>query len=287
MGNAITATAWVFLEETSTVHIALAKCYNNSVHTSPYFSYGLHVLGNGMPRFWIATANTTFAYAQGAAQLVKANQWYHMAGVYDGAQVRLYLDGVVVATGTASGDIKEYTTLLRMGTNGGLSEPWVGSLDDIRVYKRVLDVQEIQAVMAGVGPASELADVPSPKTDAADVPFDIALSWTPGEFAAGHDVYLGTTRAQVADADRANPMGVLVSQGQTAAEYEPSGLEYGQTYYWRVDEVNATPDDTIFKGEVWSFTVEPYTYPIENVIATASEPRRSGPGQYGQRLRPR
>ncbi len=180
---------------------------------------------------------------------------------------------------TATGDIREYTTVLRMGTNGGLSEPWVGSLDDIRVYKRVLDVQEIQAVMAGVGPASELADVPSPKTDAADVPFDAALSWTPGEFAAGHDVYLGTTRAQVADADRANPMGVLVSQGQTAAEYEPSGLEYGQTYYWRVDEVNAAPDNTIFKGEVWSFTVEPYTYPIENVTATASSAQTgAGPG---------
>jgi len=43
-------------------------------------------------------------------------------------------------------------------------------------------------------------------------------------------------------------------------------------YYWRVDEVNAPPDNTIFTGDIWSFTVEPIAYPIDggNIIATAS-----------------
>jgi len=50
-------------------------------------------------------------------------------------------------------------------------------------------------------------------------------------------------------------MGVLVSQGQAATTYAPAAaLEFGTTYYWRIDEVNAPPDSTIFKGEVWSFT---------------------------------
>ncbi len=270
IGGVITATAWVLLEDTSTVHIALAKCYNNSTHTSPYFSYGLHVLANGTPRFWLSTANNNQAFAQGAAQLVKSNQWYHMAGVYDGSQLRLYLNGAVVATANASGNIKEFTTVLRMGTNGGLTEPWVGSLDDIRVYKRVLSVDEVLAVMAGAGSATEMADAPSPMVDAADVPFDATLSWTPGEFAAAHDVYLGKTLAEVADANRTNPMGVLVSQGQTETQYDPMGLEYGQTYYWRIDEVNAAPDNKVFAGEVWSFTAEPYAYPLKNVFVTAS-----------------
>ena len=50
----------------------------------------------------------------------------------------------------------------------------------------------------------------------------------------------------------------------------PGLLEYGQTYYWRIDEVNKTPDNTIFKGNVWSFTVEPYSYVLAGVKATAS-----------------
>ncbi|MEN6424223.1 MAG: discoidin domain-containing protein, partial [Phycisphaerales bacterium] len=54
-------------------------------------------------------------------------------------------------------------------------------------------------------------------------------------------------------------------------------LEYGQTYYWRVDEVNGAPDFTVAKGDVWSFTVEPYAYPITSVTATASAAQPASP----------
>ena len=98
----------------------------------------------------------------------------------------------------------------------------------------------------------------------------MTLAWTAGEFAATHDVYLGKAFADVNDATRTNPKGVLVSQGQTAAEYDTSALEFGQTYFWRIDEVNQAPDNTIYKGHVWWFTVEPYAYPIKPAKATAS-----------------
>jgi hypothetical protein len=75
-------------------------------------------------------------------------------------------------------------------------------------------------------------------------------------------------------------LGVLVSQAQDANSYVPDRLEFGQTYYWRVDEVNGAPDHTIFKGDLWSFTTELFAYPIEDVMATSngvSEPDE-GPG---------
>ena len=71
-------------------------------------------------------------------------------------------------------------------------------------------------------------------------------------------------------ASRTDPRGVLISQGQAADTYDPAALEFGQTYYWRVDEVDAAPDPPPFKGAVWSFTVEPYAYPLRNITATAS-----------------
>jgi len=111
---------------------------------------------------------------------------------------------------------------------------------------------------------------PQPATEATDVPRDAVLSWAPGQFAATHDVYLGASLDDVNSATRANPLGVLVSQGQTAGTYDAGRLEFGQTYYWRVDEVNAAPDNTIIAGPIWSFTVEPLAYPINNVTATAS-----------------
>ncbi|MFC1795149.1 hypothetical protein ACFL3Q_16380, partial [Planctomycetota bacterium] len=39
----------------------------------------------------------------------------------------------------------------------------------------------------------------------------------------------------------------------------PDGLVPGTTYYWRIDEVNAPPDEAVYKGDVWSFSIPPKT----------------------------
>jgi len=114
------------------------------------------------------------------------------------------------------------------------------------------------------------AKEPSPADEAVDVPRETALKWVAGPFAATHDVYLGDTFDDVNNASVPNPGNAQVNPGLTAAEFDPDALEFGRTYYWRVDEVNAAPDSTIYKGGVWSFTVEPYGYPITSVTATAS-----------------
>ena len=100
---------------------------------------------------------------------------------------------------------------------------------------------------------------PTPSRGAINVPIGTILSWKTGKFAASHDVYFGTALDAVTEATRDNPMDVLVSQGQTATEFHPTDLAYGKTYYWRVDEVNAPPDSTICKGNVWSFTIQSQT----------------------------
>jgi hypothetical protein len=151
--------------------------------------------------------------------------------------------------------------------------------DDIDLYFNVGDSDidlNIDRVWMDTVPPPEIivpvtARKPDPVTMATDVPVDAVLSWTPGDYAVTHDVYLGMSFEDVNAATRANPMGVLVSQDQAETTYvSPTPLEFGRTYYWRIDEVNAPPDSTIYRGDVWSFTVEPYVYPIANIVATAS-----------------
>jgi hypothetical protein len=121
------------------------------------------------------------------------------------------------------------------------------------------------------GPVPPSAQGPSPVSGAVDVPRDVVLSWKPGAYADEHDVYLGTVSADVDTASRTDAKGVLAKQGQAEANFSPAGaLEFGRTYYWRVDEVNAPPSTTIIKGAVWSFTVEPYGYPVRPASVTAS-----------------
>ncbi len=118
--------------------------------------------------------------------------------------------------------------------------------------------------------AVELAVNPDPANEDGDAYRDTVLTWTPGQFAATHDVYFGTDPEAVSNAGRSEPLGVLARQDQADSTYSPGRLEFGQTYYWRIDEVNAPPTSTVFKGVVWSFTVEPFVYPVEQIAATAS-----------------
>ena len=130
-----------------------------------------------------------------------------------------------------------------------------------------------------IPPTPTLAKGPKPEDGAIDIPRDVVMSWTAGKYAATHDVYFGTAFDDVNAASRSNPLGVLVSQGQAAATYDPAGLlEFDTTYYWRIDEVNAAPSTQIFRGKVWSFTTEPFAYPVANIIATTNGVSDEGSG---------
>jgi hypothetical protein len=96
---------------------------------------------------------------------------------------------------------------------------------------------------------------PNPANGQTEVPRDAVLSWKAGVYADKHNVYFGTNFDDVNEASVTDWQKGLVSHEQDATMYDPPDLlEFGQTYYWRVDEVNAPPDSTIYKGDVWSFT---------------------------------
>jgi hypothetical protein len=81
-----------------------------------------------------------------------------------------------------------------------------------------------------------------------------SLSWSPGAKAAQHDVYFGTDKDAVEDADTSDTSGTYRDRLSDTSYTPPEGVEWGSgPYYWRIDEYNT--DGTISKGNVWSFTV--------------------------------
>lgn len=117
---------------------------------------------------------------------------------------------------------------------------------------------------------------PNPASEAADVPRDSVLSWTPSESAQQHDVYFGTFFDDVNNATATVDPADVYKGRQSESTYVPDRLDLGETYYWRIDEVNGPPDFTLFKGSVWQFTAEPVGYPIENIAVTASSENTAG-----------
>jgi hypothetical protein len=86
-------------------------------------------------------------WARGTSKL-PVNTWSHVAVTYDGSVIRLYVNGVQVATRTQSGALITSTRPLRFGGNGVWGEWFRGALDEIRVYNRALSGAEIQTDMA-------------------------------------------------------------------------------------------------------------------------------------------
>ncbi|MFQ6036510.1 MAG: LamG-like jellyroll fold domain-containing protein, partial [Sedimentisphaerales bacterium] len=208
-----------------------------------------------------------------------AGQWYHIATTwdFDAGNAFFYINGEEVGSVPGLGQFPPLNANPKIGFNVGTGYMPAhngadGIIDEFAIFARALTVQEIQEAMK-MGFSPGVASNPSPANEQTDVPQDVTLSWKPGEYADKHDVYFGTVFDDVNDASRTNPLDVLVSQNQVPNSYSPAEvLQWEQTYYWRIDEVNAPPDFTIFKGGVWQFTVEPFAYPIpgSSITATAS-----------------
>jgi len=208
-----------------------------------------------------------------------------MATGRDGSSGEVHLDGGTLDIGNwlemssrASIDITGGTLIIAMdditddnGTYRSIS-PWI---DDGRIsaYGGIGTLNVDYNTNPGkttLTATLEQASKPEPEHEETGVFRTVVLSWTPGELADTHDIYFGKVFDDVNDADGSDPRGVLAHQGQVDTTYDPGRLDFGQTYYWRIDEVNATPESTIFKGPVWSFTVEPEGVPLASDLITAT-----------------
>ena len=77
----------------------------------------------------------------------RSNTWTHLAATYDGATLRLYVNGTQVASQASRGTIVSSTGALRIGGNGVWPSGSRACIDEVRVYNRALTAAEIQADM--------------------------------------------------------------------------------------------------------------------------------------------
>jgi len=205
----------------------------------------------------------------------KGNTWYRMVLVVDnGTRHDTYFDGVEIFKGNQQGIDGRFslasTILLFCAGNNQDRDDAPMNVSTVAFWDKPLTAEEI----AAIGRAGDSffvrkgASNPTPSNGSDDVLVTADLAWAPGAQAATHNVYFGASREEIA---AANPA-ALVAEGLPldVTTLDVGLLEYGQTYYWRVDGGSGAPGNTVFEGQVWSFTTEPYGYPISAVTATAS-----------------
>jgi hypothetical protein len=176
--------------------------------------------------------------------------WHHICLTYDGTMARLYADGTEVVSEAKTWDLVLSRAHIGRQVNNA-AEFWNGLVDDVRVYNKVLTQDEVKQAMRG---DPLLAWDPKPANGSTpDIDEATPLSWSPGDKASEHDVYLGTDEDAVENADTSTPD--IYRGRQSGTSYTPpEGVEWGGgPYYWRIDESNA--DATVSKGRIWSFSV--------------------------------
>ena len=198
----------------------------------------------------------------GAAQ-IPTGVWSHLSATYDGAALRLFVNGTQVGQLAVSGSIQTSTGPFRIGGNGVWGEWFSGSLDEVRVYNRALSAAELQADMnrsitPDVTAPTITARTPAPSAAGINVGISPNAKFD-GPMNAGS---ITSTTFQLR-----NPSNVLVPATVT---YDPAtltasltpldALQYGTSYTVTVKGgaggVSDPAGNTLAADSSWSFTTE-------------------------------
>lgn len=142
-GNNLTLSMWVKPVGGVSDQSVIGKFWNTTM-TSPYYQYGLEFQNGGLtPSFQVGTTSGVKEASMGSALV--ANQWSHLAIVFDGTQAQFYVNGTLVATKPLAATITARGNMMRVGADASPSQYYKGMLDDLRIYSRSLTAADVVA----------------------------------------------------------------------------------------------------------------------------------------------
>jgi hypothetical protein len=148
-GNAMTMTGWFWAKDLSNCVVQDCRIISKATGTSEqdhYFMVSTVKVGSETRlRFRLKTDGVTHTL-KAASGNVSENQWVHVAAVYDGRAMRLYMDGIEVGSVSKKGSITTNSqSSLWIGGNppNAKSRPWEGWIDYVSLYSYALTKAEI------------------------------------------------------------------------------------------------------------------------------------------------
>ena len=181
---------------------------------------GKFVLGVGS-----VSSDTTIA----SSVNINDGTWHHVAATRNNTSgaMAVYVDGVLRGSGTGPTGSRTFPPNLRIGSLQTANNFLNGTLDDVRLYDRILTVGEIAALVSGP---------PAAPTGLAAAGGDgsVALSWSASATATNYYVKRSTTSGS----------GYTAIATNASLAFTNTGLANGTLYYYVVSAVNAGGEST-------------------------------------------
>ncbi len=197
-------------------------------------------------------AGGSYGDAYGTAAL-SANTWSFLTETYDGATLRLYVNGTQVAATAHTGAITTSTNQLQIGGDSLYGQYFKGLIDEVRVYNFALSAAAIQTDMntpIAAGGDTTPPSAPGTLTKTVVGLADIDLSWgaaTDNVGVTGYQVYRCLGAGCTSYALLASPTG-------TATTYKDTSVAANSSYGYEVRAVDAAGNLGAFSNTVAATT---------------------------------
>jgi hypothetical protein len=145
-GSAFTIEAWIKASAVDGQRVIWDDYGNPGV---------LLAIHTGAIQFGISTAqHPGLGIAVVSPGALCVDEWIHVAGVYDGAEIRAYVNGVLVASAATSGAVIDNPILTSAIGSDNLTTTalnFAGLIDDLRIHSTALDPSQLGDGLAHLG----------------------------------------------------------------------------------------------------------------------------------------
>ncbi|MEN8156479.1 MAG: LamG-like jellyroll fold domain-containing protein [Bacteroidota bacterium] len=209
---------------------------------------------------------------------IPPGEWIHVAGVYDGTQAKVYLNGVLKDSHPLTGTVKP-GQVATLGKSG--STYLNGFIDQVEVYSRALSEEEIMVMYTGTNeepisrnPGNVILEEPVVEETAVTLTWSEAVNYESGIM--GYEIYR----------DISPEPDTLYATVGNVTEFTDNTSAENQTYYYRVKAKNTLGLlSKQFSNEVSATTGTDLTRPLVTHVTS----RGDNPGiiiEFSEKLEP-